>query len=253
MDTPTIVTPTTNLFAKAYKDFQENKERKPQNYPLILIEGDSGTGKTASMRNLPPLETAIINPENKPLSFLGAEKYPYHFTQFNLPSDVDIAIDTCFKEKVKYVVMDSFTKYSEMLTAHATAIKATDKNNYAKFNVYNECIATFLHKIKNCGPRHVIIFGIPELVGELNPDGTTTKSRRLSTWGKQWEGKIEKEFTLVLMTKVIRAGNKSEYKFITNNDGTHPAKTPQGMFKEELIDNDLLAVCKRVEEFYKLV
>lgn len=251
---PGVVTPTTNFFLKAIEAYQLEGMRKPKNYPLCLIVGDTGTGKTASMRNLPPLETAILNIENKPLSFLGCEKFPYHFSDFKLPSDVDICLANCFKEpSIKYVVVDSLTKYLENLFVHSVEQTKSDKNSYAKFNYFNACIGAFLEGLKPCGPRFVIITGIPETITELLVNNTTSRYRRLAVKGKEWEAKIEKEFTLALYTDVSKPpGGKIEYKFITNNDGTSSAKTPQGMFATEKIDNDLKMVCDRVREFYKL-
>ena len=41
---------------------------------LIVILGESGTGKSTSLRNLDPQETFIINVLNKPLPFRGYKK-----------------------------------------------------------------------------------------------------------------------------------------------------------------------------------
>lgn len=252
MDTtiqPSIVTPTTNFFLEALKRFDTEVVKRPKNYPLILVVGPSGTGKSRSIKNLPSESTAIVNIENKPLSFTGGEKFKYQFSDFKLPSDVDILIKNCFNEPaIKYIVIDSITKYLEMLHKHAS----DTKKGYDIWSYYNASIGAFLDGIKSCGPKLVILTGIDELVGIMQPSGLETKTRRLAVSGRQWEGKIEKEFTLVLFTDVKKVGEKIEYKFITNNDGTNSAKTPEDMFKENRVDNDLLAICNRVKEFYKL-
>jgi hypothetical protein len=253
---PLITTPTTNYFQKAIEQFNAEGIKKPKNYPPILVVGDSGTGKTASMRNLPPLETAILNIENKPLSFLGGEKFPYQFGEFKLPSDIDICLLNCFKEPaIKYVVIDSITKYFEMLFAFAVDQTKNDKNSYAKFNFFNAWIGGFLEAIKPCGQKFVIVTGIPETLTETLVDGSMTRYRRLSVKGKEWEAKVEKEFVLCLYTDVKRTvvGQPPAYKFITNDGVTSSAKSPQGIFKDLIIDNDLMFVCNRVKEFYKLV
>jgi hypothetical protein len=56
-------------------------------------------------------------------------------------------------------------------------------------------------------------------------------------------------FTLVLLSK--RDGDKNY--FYTQNDGTHPAKTPMGMFEEQKIDNDLLLVANKIKSYYEEV
>lgn len=61
---------------------------------------------------------------------------------------------------------------------------------------------------------------------------------------------LEGLFTYVLFTKVItNENNETEYKFVTNSDGTCTAKTPMGLFKDILIDNDLDFVIKRIQEY----
>ena len=38
---------------------------------MLLIMGESGTGKSTSMRNCNPATTAVVNPVGKPLPFKG--------------------------------------------------------------------------------------------------------------------------------------------------------------------------------------
>lgn len=61
---------------------------------------------------------------------------------------------------------------------------------------------------------------------------------------------LEGLFTYVLFTRVVQnEDNKTEYKFVTNSDGTCTAKTPMGLFPEILIDNDLDLVINRIKEY----
>lgn len=61
---------------------------------------------------------------------------------------------------------------------------------------------------------------------------------------------LEGLFTYVLFTRVIQnEDNKTEYKFVTNSDGTCTAKTPMGLFPEILIDNDLDLVINRIKKY----
>ena len=75
---------------------------------------------------------------------------------------------------------------------------------------------------------------------------------KIKTQGKMLDSVITLEglFTYVLFTRVIQnEDNKTEYKFVTNSDGTCTAKTPMGLFPEILIDNDLDLVIKRIKEY----
>lgn len=59
---------------------------------------------------------------------------------------------------------------------------------------------------------------------------------------------IEGMFTIVLLSQVEKKEDGLRYWFITNNDGTTTAKSPEGMFPEK-IPNDLQAVLNRIEEY----
>ena len=42
---------------------------------MVLVIGESGTGKSTSMRNCDPATTAVVNPVGKPLPFKGSSKF----------------------------------------------------------------------------------------------------------------------------------------------------------------------------------
>jgi hypothetical protein len=71
---------------------------------------------------------------------------------------------------------------------------------------------------------------------------------KCKTIGKMLDEKITLEgmFTVVLHSLVH---NKS-YKFLTQNDGVHIAKSPLGMFDSELIDNDLNYINEQINKYY---
>ena len=70
---------------------------------------------------------------------------------------------------------------------------------------------------------------------------------------KEWEGKIEKEFTVVLFTDVKQEkGKDPEYRFITNNDGTNSAKSPPDLFGKQYIPNDINFVIGEMKKYYEL-
>lgn len=75
---------------------------------------------------------------------------------------------------------------------------------------------------------------------------------KIKTLGKLLDSVITLEglFTYVLFTKVVRdEENGVAYKFLTNSDGSCTAKSPMGLFPDLLIDNDLDAVIKAIDEY----
>jgi flagellin-like hook-associated protein FlgL len=59
---------------------------------------------------------------------------------------------------------------------------------------------------------------------------------------------VEGLVTIVLRTHVING----QYVFSTKNNGSDTVKTPMGMFDNEHIENDLMAVDKAITEYYEL-
>lgn len=217
------------------------------NYPLVLIVGPSGQGKTSSIQNLPPEETVIVNAERKFLPFQNANKFEQH-----VPSNAVKCEDAFTKalqhKSARYVVHDSMTKYFEMLLDYS---KLTNKG-YEIYAYLNTKVSKYLEDCKNNQNKLMFIFSIDERVEFMKDSGAAVHTRRAWVPGKQWEGKIEKEFTIVLFTDVkAEKGKETEYRFITNNDGSHSAKSPKGMF-DLYIPNDLNYVAKRIKEFYGL-
>ena len=59
---------------------------------------------------------------------------------------------------------------------------------------------------------------------------------------------MEGLFTIVLFSEIV----DKKYCFITQSDGNTTAKTPMEMFQDEMIDNDLKAVDRRIREYYDI-
>jgi len=218
-------------------------------FPVTLIVGGSGTGKSYSIRNLPPAQTCIINVENKTLPFRNAFNFTKVVTE-EIPAKIDQAIQAALRDpEIKYIVLDSFTKYCEFqLNLCGKTFKG-----YDIYKEYNQRIFDLLERIKKNTSKFIIILAIDELVEMMNPNGTKFHSRRCAVSGKAWEGKIEKEFTLVLWTDVMREAGTTNtaFSFLTSHDGISAAKSPAEMFQPK-IQNDLLFVCNRITEYYGL-
>ena len=211
---------------------------------IIGIVGGSGTGKSTSLRNLPPEKTYIIDLERKGMPF--PKKFPYT-APCSSTTEFDAALkDALADESCEVIVIESFTKYVEIL--HTLADKSF--KGFDIWNFYNREIRTMLDKVKN--DHAVVIFtAVDEIVELVQPSGNTFNVRRIKVQGKQHAGSIEKEFLMVLFTEVKRdkEGN-TRYVFQTNSDGITSAKTPMGMFPEAYIDNDVNAVIETAKTYY---
>ena len=211
---------------------------------IIGIVGGSGTGKSTSLRNLPPEKTYIIDLERKGMPF--PKKFPYT-ASCSSTTEFDAALkDALADESCEVIVIESFTKYVEIL--HTLADKSF--KGFEIWNYYNREIRTMLDKVKN--DHAVVIFtAVDEIVELVQPSGNTFNVRRIKVQGKQHAGSIEKEFLMVLFTEVKRdKDGNTRYVFQTNSDGITSAKTPMGMFPESYIDNDVNAVIEAAKNYY---
>lgn len=214
--------------------------------PLIAIVGHSGSGKSTALRNLDPKTTYILDLERKGFPFPKANRFNIipveNANAFPRELDKVLKEDNC-----ETIVVESFTKYVEQVNTLAT----NSFKGYDIWSFYNRTIRNMLDSIKN--DKATIIFtAVDDIVKIPQITGGESSHRRVKVQGKVHEGAIEKEFLMVLFTEV-RKNEKTEemeYFFQTNTDGVTSAKTPMGMFDEQLIPNDIVTVLKKAEEYY---
>lgn len=224
---------------------------------LIAVVGESGSGKTTSIRNLDPKSTFIISTTGKRPGIKGAKKkYPdfkinketkevsgNFYTTSNIDQIASIMklINTKMTD-IKVLIIDDY-QYLQGFESMARV----DEKGYSKFTD----IAKHAYEVLKSGmdmrnDLYVCILTHSENTGDnINP------YYKIKTLGKMLDSVITLEglFTYVLFSKVINDGEKVQYKFLTNSDGTCTAKSPMGLFDELLIDNDLDFVIKKIQEY----
>lgn len=207
-----------------------------------LIIGQSGAGKTYGARTLNPETTAFINVENKPLPFKN--KFTKHY---RLPKYQDVykQLIECGKDSsVEVIVLDSLSAYFDALVLECRATK----KGFDVWNMYNDEIDKLLDIIKRI-PKEMIITGHYEI---LNIEGNTEK--RVKVKGKEREGMIEKDFTIVMYAdkKFDSDKNKFEYYLELAGEGLS-AKCPPDIFGEDVykIQNDYKFIIDTINEFKK--
>lgn len=197
----------------------------------VLILGESGSGKSTSMRNFDPSELTVFNVANKLLPFRKK------LNVINNAGYGTIGKELQKQEKKIYVIDDS-----QYLLAFELFNRAKEKG-YDKFTD----IAVRFEKMLN-----YIIKGTPEdcIVYLLHHCETTDMGKiKAKTVGKMLDNQltIEGLFSIVLYAFV----EDDKHLFRTTNDGFCPAKAPMGMF-EPIIDNDLKFVDTTIREYYNL-
>ena len=158
----------------------------------------------------------------------------------------------------KYVVVDTLTKHIE----NAMNFCRSAFKNYDIWTNFNQHIRRSVNMCKSKS-KYVIVIAQDELTDIMGADGSKSTKRCAATLaGKEWDGKLEKEFLMVFFTDVRKNPKyKPEdlaskelamaYSFLTNSDGVCTAKSPMGMFDTMLIKNNLRDVFVRVDEYFK--
>ena len=203
---------------------------------LIMIMGESGTGKSSSIRNLPPEETMIINVLGKPFPFRGGNKMyvPLHdkgtkgnyFANDNYDRIID-CVNFINKERpdISNLIIDDFV----YLMTTEFMDKALERG-FDKFSVMANNAWKLLRVL--AGLRNdLFVFVLTH--SEVNADG----KHKPKTIGKLLDEKIclEGLVTMVLQSVV----HEGQFRFLTQNVGNTVAKSPMGLFDTKLIDNDL--------------
>ena len=224
---------------------------------LIGIVGNSGSGKSTSLRNLDPTTTFIVNVAGKPLPikgfkknykpiFLNSEK-KYEGNLYNT-SDVTkigqiLKIIDKTRPEIRTVIIED--------AQYIMAFEAMDRAQEKSYDKFTQMAANFYAVLKGAMEMRddlkVCVLTHAENIGDaLNP------SYKIKTVGKMIDNMITLEglFTYVLFTTLVRDGEgEVAHKFITQSDGTTTAKTPMGCFNEMLIDNDLQYVISKIDEY----
>nr|UWG04505.1 MAG: AAA domain protein [Bacteriophage sp.] len=201
----------------------------------ILIMGESGTGKSTSMRNCDPTTTAVVNPVGKPLPFKAK------FDMLNNETDAR-KITRYMKEQAaagkKLIVVDDFQ--------YILAVPYMNRIKETGWDKYNDFGANYFEIIDVCKdlPDDVVVVYMTHL--ETLDNGLTT----VKLIGKLLREKITIEglFTVVLRTGV----NEGKYYFYTQNSGKDTVKSPLGMFPVYAIENDLAYVVDKVRNYYEI-
>ena len=212
----------------------------------VLILGESGTGKSSSLRTLNPEETFIINVINKPLPFRGSKfKYKRFSSETNegnyYASDSPVIIRKLIQyvndnmPHIKNVVLDDFG-----YTISNTFMRRATQKGYEKFSEIGAdtfFILDILTDLRDDLFAFVMMHTDIDINGKYKP----------RTIGKMIDQYIciEGKFTVCLHALV----NDGQYQFLTNNDGQHMAKSPLGMFEQLFIDNDLQYVINNINNY----
>lgn len=197
----------------------------------VLILGESGSGKSASLRNFSTDEVKILNVASKPLPFrkklpkIDKAGYKVIFDELKAP-------------KCKTYVIDD----SQYLMCFEMFQKC-DETGYKKFTDTAKHFYSLIQLVINQTPNDCIVYFLHHI------EQTDTGKIKAKTSGKMLDNQLTLEglFSIVLMCQT----DGKNYNFITQSNGNTTVKSPMDMFPLEM-DNDLKAVDTAIREYYEL-
>ena len=213
----------------------------------VLIVGESGVGKTYSIKTLDPDGTGIFLCEKSRLPF--REKFNTYYVRNMKKTDdknqeqiirQSVVIQTVLrnpKDPKKIYVIDD----SQYLMANEFFDRANE-SGYQKFTDIGKNFRDLIHLVNSELPDDVIVYFLHHPETDAN-----TGKMKAKTIGRMLDEKLTIEgcFNIVLVAKTDGA----EHWFETQSDGTNTAKSPEGMFPPK-IPNDLALVDRTIREYY---
>jgi RecA/RadA recombinase len=212
---------------------------------VIGIMGESGSGKTTSMRNLDPNTTYYIDCDKKGLSWKGwREQYAekkLNYWKTDFVETVDERFDKINSEekfkKIKVIVVDTLNGLMV-----ADEVRRMKEKGYDKWMDLAQCVWGLLDKAQGLRDDLTVIF-VCHSQTQKEDDGYTFT--RIKTSGKKLDKlSIETKLTTVLYA-TCKDGN---YVFETHaNKST--AKSPLGAFEQNEIPNDITKVLDALKDY----
>ena len=206
----------------------------------VLIEGESGSGKSRSLKNFNPVEISVFNVAGKPLPFKsklatvavnklaakgGCSRYDAIKSAMSKSKSKAFAVD----DRQYLMAFDSFDKAKE--------------DGYAKFADMAVNFEKLIEFVINSLADDVIVYFLHHV--ELSDNG----KYKAKTIGKMLDNQLTLEglFSIVLFC----TADENRHYFITQSKGISTAKSPEEMFADE-IENDLKFVDTTIREYWGL-
>jgi hypothetical protein len=223
---------------------------------VTLILGESGSGKSRSIKNLPPKNTFVVSPVGKELPFQGSEtSYPPFDSEtgegnlFVTKSTKSIAKVLQYvsdnRPEIKCIVIDD-NQYISLFT-YTSRI---DEKDWAKFNTIAVNMIDLVEFCKTLR-KDILVFILQHI--ETGNDASGNDQIQAKTMGKFVKEKVTYEglFTVVLLCDKEEGGDNKVEHFFWTSKARSTVKSPEGMFPTQKIPNDLFLVAKAISSYYK--
>ena len=212
---------------------------------VLGVMGESGSGKTTSMRNLDPDTTFYIDCDKKGLSWRGwREQYNAEKGNYKKVDDQSLVLQI-------FKFINTGSKYSHIKTVVvdtlngimvADEMRRMKEKGYDKWQDLAMAVYDIIDTALTMRDDLTVIFLVHS---QTDRDDSGYMFTRMKTSGKKLDKIVlESKLTTVLLSEC----KDGEYVFHTHSDKS-TAKTPMGAFEQDEIPNDIAEVLKILEEF----
>lgn len=222
---------------------------------VVLILGKSGSGKSTSIKGLNPKETVVFNILKKRLPFKGSSslynvenKNLFNLDEYDKLNSYLQSIDKNAPH-IKNIVADDITYV--MRKEYFKTAKITGFNKFVDIASHFQSIISTAENMRD-DINFFILMHSEDVVSDNSIVGY-----KPSTVGKLIDSSYNpmEVVPMLLYSAVKYDENKNPiYGFYTHRclEGSIeiPAKTPEGMFEEDFIPNDLGIVVKSMNDYY---
>ena len=212
---------------------------------IVGIMGESGNGKSSSIKNLDPKSTLIVDCDKKGLPWpkwresYSGEKQNYVVTDYP-----QVALNTLKHvnedEKYKHIKVIIFDTINGLMVADE--MRRSKEKGYDKWMDLAASIYDLIDYALSCREDLIVIFMAHT---QTDRDDNGYSFTRIKTSGRKLDKiSVESKFNTVLLAKCV----DGEYLFETQSNFS-TAKSPMGMFVEKTIPNDLKLVVEAMKDF----
>lgn len=212
---------------------------------IIAVMGESGSGKTTSMRNLDPKTTMYIDCDKKGLSWKGwREQYNKESKNYIVSDDPDYVLkmvqmvsNSPYFQHIKVVIIDTINGLMVADEMRRIKEKGYDKWQDLAISVYNlvDKALTFRNDLTIIFTAHT----------QTDREDSGYMFTHIKTSGRKLDKIVlESKFPVVLLAKVMDGA----YKFETKADSS-TAKVPMGAIEDQYIDNDITKVIDALKDY----
>jgi hypothetical protein len=214
----------------------------------IGIMGDTGSGKTTSIRTVDPETTYYINADGKPPMLPGFFKmFNTERRNYKKTSDAKVIAN------ILKGISEEASHIQTVIIDTMNAIMLDDEMQRMKTKGYDKWmdLAASIYNLINLSNKdlreNLIVIMMFHEETFLDDDGVRTT--RILTNGRKLEKiKLESKLPIVLRSMSTGEDGNNEYWFETKKSKSN-TKTPIGLFEEFRIPNDLNMVIQAVRQF----